>query len=120
MFRRRPPIVRRRPGLLGTMARTAVIAGTASATAGAVQHRANARAQAQAEDLQEQQQIAEMQQQLAGMQAQSTANAMQPPTPAPSAGGNMVQQLQQLTDMKSQGLLSDEEFNAAKAKLLGG
>ena len=37
MLRRRPVVVRRGPGLVGTMARTAVVAGTAAATVGAVQ-----------------------------------------------------------------------------------
>ncbi len=43
-----------------------------------------------------------------------------PPPPAPAAGGDLVSQLKQLGDLKSSGVLSDEEFEAAKAKLLGG
>lgn len=43
-----------------------------------------------------------------------------PPPPAPAPGGDLVGQLKQLGDLKSSGVLSDEEFEAAKAKLLGG
>ena len=39
--------------------------------------------------------------------------------PAPVAGLPVIAQLQQLADLKAQGILSDEEFAAAKAKLLG-
>ncbi len=43
-----------------------------------------------------------------------------PPPPAPAAGDDLVGQLKQLGDLKSSGVLSDDEFEAAKAKLLGG
>ena len=43
-----------------------------------------------------------------------------PPPPAPAAGGDLVSQLKQLGELKSSGVLSDQEFEAAKAKLLGG
>ena len=43
-----------------------------------------------------------------------------PPQAAPSAGPSMADQLQQITTLYQQGALSDEEFTAAKAKLLGG
>jgi len=42
-----------------------------------------------------------------------------PPAPAPPAGDDMVSKLKQLGDLKASGVLTDEEFNAAKAKLLG-
>ena len=89
-----------RPGLIGTMARTAVIAGTATAVAGGVHNRQAAKAQA------------------------AQQQAARPPAPAPApapAGGeeDVTEQLQKLVDLKTQGLLSDEEFAAAKAKLLG-
>lgn len=42
-----------------------------------------------------------------------------PPAPAPAAQPSMLDQLNQLTDLHTQGALSDEEFSAAKAKLLG-
>jgi hypothetical protein len=91
------------PGLLRGVARTAAIAGTASAVGGRVRHR-----QDQKWAQQEQQQYAEQ----------------QPPAPAPTAaaaGGesSMIDQLKQLGELKSQGILTEEEFAAQKAKLLG-
>jgi hypothetical protein len=107
------PLGRRRmgrPGLLGMAARTAVVAGTATAVSGSVQRRQDEKQQ-QAYDAQayEDQQA---QQQMAAVAAQQAAAA-------PPAGGDTMAQLEQLATMKQQGLLSDEEFSAAKAKLLG-
>ena len=93
-----------RPGLVGTMARTAVIAGTATAVAGGVRNHQNEKAMAQ-------QQAAQPQQ-----------APPPPPATAPAAeSGEMdvTGELQKLADMRAQGLLSDDEFAAAKAKLLG-
>jgi Short C-terminal domain len=60
--------------------------------------------------------------QIADLQAQQQAQQAPPPAapaaPAP-AGDDMVSQLKQLGDLKASGVLSDEEFNAAKAKLIG-
>jgi hypothetical protein len=42
------------------------------------------------------------------------------PAPVSGAGQDVAAQLTQLADLKSQGLLTDEEFEAQKAKLLGG
>jgi len=99
-----------RPGLVGTMARTAVIAGTAQAVAGGTAHRQQQRwANQQAQEDQaalEAQQMAQMQAQL---QAQAAA--------APPAD-DLMTKLQQLADLKNAGVLSDAEFAAAKAKLL--
>lgn len=109
-----------RPGLVGTMARTAVVAGTASAVVG---HSANKRAEKQQDAAQAQaaqQAAAESQAQLADMQAQ--VNAMQAQQAAPAAAapsGDLMEELSKLGDMKAAGLLTDEEFAAAKAKLLG-
>jgi len=93
-----------RPGLMGTMARTAVIAGTASATAGAVQRRGAQKAAAQ---------------QAAAAPPPAPAP---PPPPAPVAAApaedDVIAKLQQLGDLKAQGILDDAEFAAAKAKLL--
>lgn len=112
------PIGRRggRPGLIGTAARTAVIAGTAQATAGAVAHR---------------QQDKRAAQQQANTQAPVAAAPQPPPAPAPAApapapaapppaaGGNdLLSQLQQLAQLQAAGVLTPEEFTAAKAKLL--
>ena len=113
-----------RPGLVGTMARTAVIAGTANATANAMNRRQAGRQQAAANEQAAQQAAFESQAQLAEMQAQLNAvQAQQAPPPAPAAaapaGDDLIAKLQQLAEMKSAGLLDDAEFAAAKAKLLG-
>jgi len=42
------------------------------------------------------------------------------PAAAPAAGDDMVAQLQKLADLKAAGVLSEEEFAAAKAKVLAG
>ena len=115
-----------RPGLIGTMARTAVIAGTATAVSGNVQQAAAQKQQAAAQEAAQQQaqaaEFAAMQQQVAALQAQPPAPA--PPTsaapPPPPAGGpgDLMAQLQQLASMHQAGILSDAEFSAAKAKLL--
>jgi Short C-terminal domain len=113
-----------RPGLVGTMARTAVVAGTASAVVGGMARSQDARSQAAAEQQAAQQAAFESQAALADMQAQMAAlqgqQATSPaPAAAPAAGGDdMMSQIQRLADMHGSGLLTDEEFAAAKAKLL--
>ena len=104
---------RRGPGLIGMAATTAVVAGTA----GAVRHRQDQKYAAQAAD----QQAAQLQQQQAEAYQQQMAAQQAAPAPAPAApaGDDMVAQLKQLADLKAAGILSDEEFAAAKAKLLG-
>ena len=100
-----------RPGLIGTAARTAVVAGTATAVVGGMSRHQQAKAQeaADAEAWREQQQ----------MEAQQAAYAAAPPPPAPAAGGDdVVTKLKELADLKAQGILTDEEFQAAKAQLL--
>jgi len=120
-----------RPGLVGTMARTAVVAGTATAVAGGVHKHQQGKAQEEAYDdaaqqaaFDSQQQMAEMQQQMAQMQAQqaaAAAAAAPPPPPAPAAppAGDLMGELSKLADLKAAGVLTDAEFSAAKAKLLG-
>ncbi len=106
----RRPIARGgRPGLIGTMARTAVVAGTATAVSGGVARRQQARAQqsADAEAYQE-------------MQREQQYAAAAPPPPTPSApADDMVAQLKELASLKEQGILTDEEFAAQKARILG-
>ena len=111
-------MMRRRRGLVGAMATTAVVAGTA----GAVRHHqdqkyANQAAQQQAESsaVQNEQDMAQMQQQMAQMQAQQAQQAV---APAPAAAPSLTDQLNSLAQMKASGILSDAEFEAAKAKLL--
>ncbi len=59
------------------------------------------------------QQAAETQTQLADLQAQVDAQAA-----APTGGGDLMTELSKLSDMKNAGILTEEEFTAAKAKLL--
>jgi hypothetical protein len=121
MMRRRP-VMRPRRSLLGTMATTAVVAGTATAVSGAVAGHQRGKQQAAAAEAAESQQMAEMQQQMDALQAQQAAAAV-PAAPAAAAAAPtdpMMQQLEQLGQMHAQGLLTDEEFAAAKAKLLAG
>lgn len=108
-----------RPGLIGTAARTAVIAGTASAVHGGISRRQQARADATA--MQQQAAIdQEVDRRMMAGQAPPPAPPAAPPPPAPAASGDdMIGQLQRLADMKAQGMLSDAEFAAAKAKLIG-
>ena len=109
-----------RPGLIGTMARTAVVAGTASAVVNRGNQRRDARQQATYEDQQSQSQMADMQAQLDQLNAEKQAAAQQASVPAQaSSSDDTMAKLQKLADMKSQGLLSDQEFTAMKGKLLG-
>jgi membrane protease subunit (stomatin/prohibitin family) len=85
-------------GLLRMAARTAVVAGTATAVSGRV-----ARRQAARYDQQEPQQYAQEPQQYAPEPAEDDATA----------------QLQKLAALHTQGVLTNEEFAAAKAKILG-
>jgi len=123
MFRRRG-----RPGLLGTVARTAVVAGTASATAGAVnRHQQQKQAEKQAlADQQAAEQQPEPQPQPVYQapppQYQQPAPQYQQPEPAAEpapAGDDLVGKINQLAQLRDSGVLSDEEFSAAKGKLLG-
>jgi len=91
------------PGLLRGVARTAVIAGTATSVSNRVSKR-------QGERWAEQEMA---QQQPAPAQAA-------PAAPAPAAGeSSMIDQLKELGELKAQGILTEEEFAAQKAKLLG-
>ena len=117
------PFVRRmgRPGLIGLAARTAVVAGTATAVSGAMANNQQRKAQAQYE--QDQYQAAQQQAQVdAAAQAaaaQYAAPAAQAAAAAPAGGVDIVAEIQKLASLKDAGVLTDEEFAAAKAKLLG-
>ena len=91
------------PGLLRGMARTAVVAGTATAVSNRVSRRQASRWGAQGAGGYEQQGYAE-------------PAYEQPPAAAPP---DPIEQLKQLAELHSQGVLTDEEFAAQKAKLLG-
>ena len=60
-----------------------------------------------------------MAQQAAAEQAAAEAAAA-PPPPAAAPANDLTSQLQQLATLEEQGILSDDEFAAAKAKLLSG
>jgi hypothetical protein len=115
-----------RPGLIGTMARTAVVAGTATAVAGGMSRRQQARAQqsAEAQAYEQQQEQAQIDAQVRAAMAEQQAAAPPPPPPpaAPAAGGvtdEKINQLTKLGELKAQGILTEEEFAAQKAAILG-
>lgn len=105
-----------RPGLVGMAARTAVVAGTATAVSGRVAHRQQDRYAGQQA---EQDAAAQQQWEAQQYEAQQAAAAAPPPPPAPAGATDVVAELQKLAALKEQGILSDAEFAAAKAKLLG-
>ncbi len=93
------PVGRRfgRPGLIGLAARTAVVAGTATAVRGAmVSHQAGAAAPAPA----------------------ASAAPVEAP-PAADGGTDVTLALERLATLRSSGAIDDAEFAAAKAKILG-
>ncbi len=92
------------PALLRGMARTAVVAGTATAVSNRVSRRQAERWAAQDAP-------------AYGQQPAGGYEQAPPPAPAPVAP---VEQLKQLAELHTQGVLTDEEFAAQKAKLLGG
>ena len=83
-------------------------------------HRARSQdAEAEAEQSQDER-ISSLEQQQAPPAAPAAPPPAAAPAAAPAAGGSIVDQLKELTDMKASGALSDQEFEAAKARLLGG
>jgi hypothetical protein len=91
------------------MARTAAVAGTATAVSNRVSRRQASRWQ--------QQEYAEQQQAYA--QQPPPAYAPAPEAAPPPAGADMSAELERLAALRNQGVLTDDEFAAAKAKLLG-
>ena len=93
------------PGLVRGMARTAVVAGTATAVSGRVARRQDQR----------------WSQQDQGYPPQEQAYA-QPPPPPPATDDRdrQIAQLKELADLKAQGILTEEEFAAQTAEILGG
>ena len=88
------------------MARTAVVAGTATAVSNRVSRR-----QANRWSQQEEQQYAQQQ--------QPQQYAAPPPAPAPApAAPDPIAQLKDLAELKNQGILTEAEFEAQKAKIL--
>jgi hemolysin activation/secretion protein len=101
-------------GLIGGIARTAVVAGTATAVSNRVSRRQGNR---WAANDQQQADAAAAEEQQAAPQQQ--AYAPPPPQPQAPAETDMLTQLQQLGELKSAGVLTEEEFAAQKAKILG-
>jgi hypothetical protein len=92
---------------MGMAARTAVVAGTATAVSGRVARRQAGKA---------------AEQQAEAQQAAAPAPPAEAPAPPPAAptqgGGSLVDELERLGQLHAQGLLTDDEFTAMKAKLL--
>ena len=86
------------PGLLRGVARTAVVAGTATSVSNRVSRRQGQR--------------------WAEQEPQGYAEAP-PPAPAPAAAPDPIERLKQLGELHDSGVLTDEEFAAQKAKVLG-
>ena len=99
-------------GLLRAVARTAVVAGTATAVSNNVSRRQTGRWAAQ-----EQQQSAVQQQQQRAAYQQPAADFAQQPAESDTMD-NKLAQLAQLGTLRSQGVLTDAEFEAQKAKIL--
>jgi hypothetical protein len=96
------------PGLMRGVARTAVVAGTATAVSNRVSRRQANRWSQQESDQYEQQAYA----------APPPPPPPPPPAPAAAAPPDMITQLKQLAELKDQGILTDAEFEAQKAKVL--
>ena len=89
------------PGLLRGVARTAVIAGTATSVSNRVSRRQASRWSAQEAE-----------------QYPQEAYAPPPPAAAAPAGDDRIEKLKELGELKAQGVLSEEEFAAEKARIL--
>ncbi|MGO4599866.1 SHOCT domain-containing protein [Terrabacter sp. 2RAF25] len=97
---------RGRPGLLGLAARTAVVAGTANAVSGAMQHNQQARAQAAAPP---------------PMAAPVAAPVVAPvAAPAAPTTEDLLGALERLGVLRAQGILTDDEFAQQKTRILAG
>ena len=93
------PLGRRGPGLVGMAARTAVVAGTATAVSGRVQRR--------------------QQRRYAGEDQEYVQQVTEPVQyDAPAAPG-YAGELEQLAQLKQQGIITEEEFEAKKKQILG-
>ena len=107
------------PGLLRGVARTAVVAGTASAVAGRVQRRQASKFAEQDAQTAAQRNAAYEQQMAPPPQAAAPQTPpLQAAQAAPASTEDMVSQLKSLAELKDQGILTDEEFAAQKAKIL--
>ena len=111
-------------GLLGGIARVAAVSATATATSNAVNRRMakkNVEAYGSAQQDYQQEQGYPAPQMTASAGVSPTTVVSPPPMAAPAApaGDDLTSKLQQLADLHTQGVLTDQEFAEAKAKLLG-
>ncbi|HET9242131.1 MAG TPA: SHOCT domain-containing protein [Gaiella sp.] len=97
---------RRGPGLVGMAARTAVVAGTATAVSGRVHRR-------------QQQKYAGQDAQYVEQQAVAMEQGFQQGAEMAAAEPDYTAELQQLAQLKTQGILTEEEFEAKKRQILG-
>jgi len=104
-------VFRRRP-----LMRAAVVGGGAYMAG-----KAHARNQAEQAQYQADQdaRISDLEQQQQGSQQQAPPPPPPPPAAAPAGSSSMIDQLNQLAALHQQGVLTDDEFAAAKAKLFG-
>jgi hypothetical protein len=111
-------------GLIGGMARTAVVAGTATAVSNRVSRRQANRWAAKDDQQMAQDEQAAKAQAYDEQQAYAQQQAYAPPPPpqqaAAPAQDDMLTQLQKLGELKAAGVLTEEEFAAQKAKILAG
>ena len=96
------------PGLLRGVARTAMIAGTATAVSNRVSRRQGERWQAQ-----------EAQGAAPPPQQAAVPTPVAAPAAAPAGEQSTIEQLKELAALKDQGVLTEQEFAAQKAKILG-
>ena len=101
------------PGLLRGVVRTAAIAGTATAVSNRVSRR-------QAERWQQQGSYPYDQPEPASAEPQPVYEAPAQPPPPAAPAADPIQQLKDLAALRDQGVLTDEEFEAQKARVLGG
>jgi len=97
------------PGLLRGIARTAMIAGTATAVSNRVSRRQAGRWAQEAEPVY-----------APPPQAPPTYAAPPPQAPPAQGSGDVIAQLKDLADLKAQGVLTEEEFEGQKRRILGG
>jgi type II secretory pathway pseudopilin PulG len=109
------------PGLIRTVARTAVIAGTATATSNAVNRRQaekNVRAYSEAQQQYAQEAGAPASAVGVGAGPSPAVVVQQPAAPAPESMDEKLANLERLAQLKAQGILTEEEFAAQKARIL--
>jgi hypothetical protein len=93
MILRRPVVVRTRPGLVGTMARTAVVAGTASAVSNSIGNRMN--------------------------RPEPSAQYAQTTPQHQASASDISAQLRELHELRKEGAISAQEYEVAKRQIMG-